>query len=333
MRSWRKLLLPLSWIYGIVIYVRNCLFDAQVLKSVSYEFPLICIGNLSVGGTGKTPMTEYVVTFLKEKYKVAILSRGYKRATKGFVLAAKNVSVRDIGDEPFQYYHKLKGVTVAVDEDRRHGIRKLEAENVEVIVLDDAFQHRKVKAGLNILLSTYSELYTDDFLLPAGNLRDLKSQAKRADVVVVTKCPEELNVESRKEIVKKLKIAPHQEVYFSRIAYSDTVRNTAEAIGLDELNDKEITLVTGIAHPRPLLEYLKNEKIHFKHQVYADHHNFTTSEIESLKKKPFVLTTEKDFVRLEPYLENLYYLPITTAFLADEKNFQARILNFTTNNS
>ncbi|WP_417445126.1 tetraacyldisaccharide 4'-kinase [Joostella sp.] len=329
MRRWRKLLLPFSWIYGAIIFVRNYLFDIQFFKSAEYQFPVICIGNLSVGGTGKTPMTEYVSQLLKDTFKTAILSRGYKRATKGFVLAADKATVEGIGDEPFQYHNKLKGVTVAVDEDRQHGIFSLrEAINPEVIILDDAFQHRKVKAGLNILLTMYGDLYPDDLLLPAGNLRDLKGQAKRAEIIVVTKCPSDLSKNRQTEIINKLKVAASQKVFFATISYKEKVLSNKESIFLEELKNKNVTLVTGIANPEPLLIHLKEQGISFDHHKFPDHHNFSTSEIEMFKAKDFILTTEKDFVRLEKYLSNVYYLPIETKFVNDEEGFDASILAF-----
>ena len=334
MRRWRKLLLPVSWIYGAIIFLRNYLFDIQFFKSVSYDFPVICIGNVSVGGTGKTPMTEYIATLLRKKYKTAILSRGYKRASKGFVLANENISVEKIGDEPFQYFKKLKGVAVAVDEDRRHGISELkEVLHPEVILLDDAFQHRKEKAGLNILLTMHNDLYTNDFLLPAGNLRDLKSQAKRADVILVTKCPLDFSSENQQQIIQQLKVQPNQKVFFTGINYKNEVFSNTSSLLVDTLKEKEITVVTGIAHPEPFLKYLSEKGLSFKHYKYPDHHNFSASEIEGLKEKDFVLTTEKDFVRLEKQLDNVYYMPIETTFLNNKEIFDTLVLGFVATNS
>ncbi|MEL4307876.1 tetraacyldisaccharide 4'-kinase [Joostella sp. CR20] len=330
MRSWRKLLLPFSWVYGVVIIIRNYLFDIQVLKSVQYDFPVICIGNLSVGGTGKTPMTEYVAKTLLATYKTAILSRGYKRASKGFLLADEYTTVTELGDEPFQYHSKLKGVSVAVDEDRQHGISLLKQRvNPDVILLDDAFQHRKVKAGLNILLTMYNDLYVDDLLLPAGNLRDTKAQAKRASIIVVTKCPFNLSAEKQQQIIEKLHISKHQKVFFTGISYQEEVLSTSEKIQLESLKNRKFTLVTGVAHPEPLLKYLTEKGLLFEHLKYPDHHNFSDSEIKKLQEKAFVLTTEKDFVRLEKSLTNVFYLPIETVFLDQQNNaFNKLVLDF-----
>ncbi|MCM5661587.1 tetraacyldisaccharide 4'-kinase [Galbibacter mesophilus] len=332
MGSWRKLLLPFSWIYGAIILVRNYLFDVQVLKSVRYNFPVICIGNLSVGGTGKTPMTEYVAKLLNVSYKTAILSRGYKRSSKGFVLASEDTTVEIIGDEPFQYFQKLKGVTVAVDENRQHGISELQQTlNPDVVILDDAFQHRKVTAGLNILLTMYGDLYVDDLLLPAGNLRDLKSQARRAAIIVVTKCPIDLEEIEKQEIKRKLRLRAGQQVFFSTIAYQKEFLGSQSQLSLAAIKDKNFTVVTGIANPAPFLSYLKGQGLQFEHLKYRDHHKFSAREIDTLKKKELIVTTEKDYVRLAPELNNVVYLPIKTTFLDGKEAFDAAILNFVQN--
>ncbi|QLE01707.1 tetraacyldisaccharide 4'-kinase [Galbibacter sp. BG1] len=329
MRRWRKLLLPLSWIYGVVIFIRNYLFDIQFFKSVSYDFPVICIGNLSVGGTGKTPMTEYIAQLLSSHHNTAILSRGYKRVTSGFILSDENASAESIGDEPFQYHKKLKEVHVAVDEDRRHGISSLkQMVHPEVVILDDAFQHRKVKAGLNILLTMYNDLYVNDLLLPAGNLRDLKSQAKRAEIIVVTKCPPKLSVQERDEIIERLNPCSHQKVFFATIVYKEHAYANSEKFSLQNLQGRSITVVTGIAHPEPFLNYLESIGLQFDHKQYADHHNFSPSEIEELKQKELILTTEKDYVRLENKLNNVFYLPIEVSFISEEDTFKTEVLNF-----
>ncbi|MCX2681169.1 tetraacyldisaccharide 4'-kinase [Galbibacter sp. EGI 63066] len=329
MRRWRKLLLPFSWGYWLVVFIRNYLYDIDFFKSEQYNFPVICIGNLSVGGTGKTPMTTYVSLLAAENYKTAILSRGYKRITKGFVLADEKATAKTIGDEPFQYYKSLKNISVAVDEDRRHGIAALQKQlNPDVIVLDDAFQHRKVKAGFNVLLTMYGDLYVNDHLLPAGNLRDIRSQAKRADVIVVTKCPNDLSVDEQASIKQKLKPVNGQEVYFTSISYMDRVVFPSKKEPLDTLKDRKVTLVTGIAHPEPLVAYLKDNGLQFEHLRYADHHNFSDKEIALLKTKACVLTTEKDYARLGAYLENACFLPIGISFISGKEQFDDRIMEF-----
>ncbi len=327
MQRWRKLLLPFSWLYGAIVSIRNLLYDWGIFSSKTYKFPIVCIGNLTVGGTGKTPMTEYIAKLVGNKYRTAILSRGYKRATKGFVLADEKATVRSLGDEPFQYHSKLQQVIVAVDEDRRHGIERLKLEkDVEVILLDDGFQHRKVQPSFLVLLTMYDDLYVDDSMLPAGNLRDSKSQANRADIVVVTKCPRELDKKRRDAIERRLQLTESQQLYFSTIVYSETIHGQAAAIALNDFKAKPVTLVTGIAKPEPLLDYLKSQGINFAHLKYPDHHNFTTKEIAFLKTQKNILTTEKDYMRLSPHLEELYYLPIEVKILGCEDMFNKAIL-------
>src|SRR5690606_12078997 len=327
MQRWRKLLIPFSWLYGAIVYIRNLCYDWQIFASTKYTFPVICIGNLSVGGTGKTPMTEYIANLLADSYKTAILSRGYKRATKGFVLADQNATVSSLGDEPFQYHGKLPKVTVAVDEDRRHGIAQLQkGQGVDVILLDDGFQHRKVKAGFNVLLTMYGDLYVDDMLLPAGNLRDTKSQAARADIVVVTKCPSDLSEDQTKAIAARLKLSAKQQLYFSTIVYHQNVIGHKDTIALKELKSQHLTLVTGIAKPEPLLNYLNAQGLNYTHLEYPDHHNFTAKELAELKNCDFILTTEKDYTRLSGHLNQLYYLPIGVKVLYHAKAFNESIL-------
>ncbi|TRZ41498.1 tetraacyldisaccharide 4'-kinase [Robertkochia solimangrovi] len=332
MRILRKLLLPFSWLYGIVVFIRNLMYDSGWLKSMSYDFPVICIGNLSVGGTGKSPMTEYVIRLLSPKFKIAVLSRGYKRLSDGFVMASDAIGVKDLGDEPYQYHRKFKDIAVAVDADRQNGINELrERTSAEVIILDDAFQHRKVKAGLNILLTVYGDIYKDDHLLPAGNLRDNKSQSKRADIIIVTKCPIELPIEAQKDVSKRLALEEGQRLYFSTITYEEHIYGSNSKMSLEELKNEEVTLVTGIANPGPLLHFLKSRDISFEHLSYPDHHNFSPMEIKFLQKKHFVLTTEKDFVRLEDELDKAFYLPIRTDFLENGDEFDSRLLEFAGN--
>ena len=258
MKFIRIILFPFVPIYFLVTWFRNLAYDKGWFKSVSYDFPVICVGNLSAGGTGKTPMVEYLIRLLKDETNLATLSRGYGRKTKGFLLAENNITATELGDEPFQFYHKFKDeITVAVDEDRQHGIAALRTlkSKPEVVILDDAFQHRKVKAGYNILLTTYANLYVDDFVLPTGNLREPKKGAKRANIIVVTKCPELLSQEEKEAIVLKLKPKVYQHVFFSHIGYNDSVLNETEKVGLNAL--KSFTLVTGIANAKPLVNYLK----------------------------------------------------------------------------
>ena len=307
----------------MITWLRNLCYDIGVFKSKSYDFPIICVGNLSAGGTGKTPMIEYLIRLLKGNYKVATLSRGYKRNTKGFFIANENSTVLKIGDEPFQLHQKFKDVIVSVDGDRQNGIAKLSElqESPEIILLDDAFQHRKVKAGLNILLTTYNKLYVDDFTLPTGNLREPKYGAKRAQIIIVTKCPNDLNEDERQKIIFKLKPLSTQEVFFSSIKYSETIYSSKISKPLQNLKQERFTLVTGIASPKLLLNFLDSNGYNYEHFNFTDHHNFTDNELKMLNKKPLILTTEKDYMRLKDSIdsERLFYLPIESEMSNKEK--------------
>ncbi|WP_420572279.1 tetraacyldisaccharide 4'-kinase [Kordia sp.] len=334
MRKLRLLLLPFSLLYGAIVFVRNWMFDKGYLKSTSYDFPVICVGNLSVGGTGKSPMIEYLIRLLKDQYKVATLSRGYKRKTKGFLLANETTTASDIGDEPLQFYSKFGNeIQVAVEAERTVGIEALRSLPIvpEVILLDDAFQHRKVTAGFHVLLTPFYDLYANDFMLPAGNLREPISGAKRADVIIVTKCPPKVSTEERTRITKKLRPKADQKVYFTTIAYAETVQSEHDELLLSSLKDSEFILITGIANPKPLLQHLNDQQLQYTHLKYADHYHFSESDINTIKQKAGnkrILTTEKDFMRLQGSLDNLYYLPIKVAFLADEAAFQAQVKEF-----
>ncbi|WP_194765788.1 tetraacyldisaccharide 4'-kinase [Tamlana sp. I1] len=314
MKILRYLLFPIVPIYFMVTWLRNKLYDLGIKKSKSYDFPVICVGNLSAGGTGKTPMIEYLVTLLKIDYKVATLSRGYKRKTEGFVLADENAAADSIGDEPFQFYNKFKkDIAVAVDSNRQHGISKLQElqPKPEVVLLDDAYQHRKVKAGFNVLLTTFSNPYFKDIVLPTGDLREPRAGAKRANVIVVTKCPSDLNSIQKEVFINRINPEKHQHVFFSSIAYSETLYSETKTKTFDDL--KSFTLVTGIANATPLVQFLNEQGLSFEHLNFSDHHDFTAQEIEQLSKKQHIVTTEKDFMRLKQYevlKDKLYYLPI-----------------------
>ncbi|MFI1771661.1 tetraacyldisaccharide 4'-kinase [Thalassobellus citreus] len=317
-------------IYYGVTSLRNKLYDLGLKQSTTYNFPVICVGNLSVGGTGKTPMIEYLITLLKDDYKVATLSRGYKRKTKGFQLANESSSAESIGDEPFQFYSKFnKEILVAVDSDRRNGIETLQSNNTpEVILLDDAFQHRKVKAGFNILLTTYGNPYFNDVVLPTGNLREPRSGAKRANIIVVTKCPIGLTENEKNKIIEQIKLKSHQHVFFSSIAYANEVFSLDSSIKVEDLND--FTLVTGIANANPLVDFLNNKNLKFEHLNFKDHHEFSQEDIAVLNKKSRIVTTEKDFMRLKQYdslKAKLFYLPITTV-IDDSTAFNTLIKTF-----
>lgn len=315
MKIVRYLLFPIVPIYYLVTWLRNKLYDLGIKKSVAYDFPVICVGNLNVGGTGKSPMIEYLVRMLSSQHVVATLSRGYKRETKGFIVADKNATAAQIGDEPLQFYKKYANIVVSVDADRVHGISQLMAlpNPPEVILLDDAYQHRKVNAGFQILLTSYNDLYIDDIVLPTGNLREPVSGAQRADVIVVTKSPVDLSEETKKNIIRKMTPLQYQEVFFGSISYATTIQNDEREMPLESLRNNYFTLVTGIANPTPLVTYLQSLGLSFEHLLFNDHHSFSVSDITNLKEKQFILTTEKDMVRLQPYFDEedaIFYLPI-----------------------
>ena len=323
MRLLRKILFPFSLIYSGITSIRNKMYDLGILKSSTFDLPVICVGNLSVGGTGKSPMIEYLISLLKDEFAVATLSRGYKRETSGFYLLQGTELAKAVGDEPLQFKSKFPEVAVAVDEQRKRGIEELQKvkPRPEVILLDDAFQHRKVKAGLNILLSSYGKLYSEDQVLPTGNLREPRSGAARAQLVVITKCPVDLSQPEKERIRRRLRLKQQQQLFFSGIAYGGKVYNESSEMGLQKLAGQKFSLVTGIANPQPLVDYLNTQDLEFDHLSYPDHHNFSKKEIEALRELPFVLTTEKDFMRLKGVLEagKLFYLPMEMKFLCAEE--------------
>ena len=344
MNKIRKILYPLSLLYGEVVNARNKAYEKGVLNSTSFTIPTIVVGNLNVGGTGKSPQIEYLVRLLKKDYRIAVLSRGYKRKSKGFQLANENSTSNQLGDEPFQFHKKFNNIIVAVDVDRVNGINQLQQLETppEVILLDDAFQHRKVNPGFTILLTDHQNLYVDDSMLPSGNLREKVDGAKRAQVIVVSKCPEDLNDEDQFRIAQKLQPELNQTIFFSAIEYHNQVVNDKDKIDVLELEKFDVLLVTGIAKPKPLEQFLNVNNIKFKHLKYPDHHDFTESDkkkirnsFESLKSnKKIILTTEKDYVRnFTVNQKNIYYLPIKTKFLDNEEDFNKLILNYVQQNT
>ncbi|MFD2891636.1 tetraacyldisaccharide 4'-kinase [Flavobacterium chuncheonense] len=323
----RKILFPFAIIYWVITYVRNWLYDVGFFKSSTFNLPVIAVGNLSVGGTGKTPHIEMLIRMLND-YKVATLSRGYKRTSEGFVLADNQSDAAILGDEPFQFYSKFPHVSVAVDADRRNGIQELlKRVNPEVILLDDAYQHRKVKAGFYVLLTTYSDLFCDDYILPFGNLREPSRGKKRADVVIVTKCPSGLSETEQSEIKKKLKV--EVPVYFSTIEYDQKVYSENGTQSVADLDD--IVLVAGIAKPDLFFDFFGKVKI--EKIIFPDHHNFTEQDLEKIKstaQNRKIVTTEKDYMRLKGKLPShqLFYLPIQSKLIHSSEVFQQTILRY-----
>ncbi|HAE25469.1 MAG TPA: tetraacyldisaccharide 4'-kinase [Prevotellaceae bacterium] len=334
-----QLLLPLSLLYGMVVTWRNILFDKGILKSKSFQLPIICVGNLTVGGTGKTPHTEYLVKLLQEQFNVAVLSRGYKRKKKGFRIAETNSTVADIGDEPYQIKQKFPNITVAVCKQRVKGIKQLLKSDIapDVILLDDAYQHRYVKAGLNILLTDQHRLIYKDHLLPYGHLREGFESRDRADIVIVTKCSPDITQNEMREIEHGLRLNPHQKLFFSTFRYGDLLSvwgdNTRKLSAFTE--NTKVFLLTGIANPKPILNLLHGTKAEITSICYPDHHHFTPGDISHINKKfnalsqtgdALIITTEKDASRLkfvqglsESVLKHLYYLPIEIEILNNLK--------------
>lgn len=311
---------PLSWVYYGVTEMRNWMFDKNILKSVKFDVPVVSVGNLSVGGTGKTPHVEYIVSRLLASYRIGVVSRGYKRATKGFVLAGTKSTPRTIGDEPYQIYEKYgRRVKVAVCESRVKGIKQLLAADptINLIILDDAFQHRYVKADIPILIMDYNHPIYEDNILPLGCLREDKSGLMRAEMVVVSKCPDNINSLKCRMMFRDLRMMPYQKLYFSKMRYLPVRPVFAEdhpyKIDLDALTEKDIVvLLTGIANPRPLIQKCVGMKFRTRVLHFPDHHEFTRKDIEYIEKKyntykgarKIILTTEKDAGRL---LHNPYY--------------------------
>lgn len=327
----RKILFPFAILYGWVIQFRNFLYDKGILKSYSFDIPIIAVGNLSVGGTGKTPQIEYLIRLLSTNYSVASLSRGYKRQSIGFILANEFSTAATLGDEPYQMHLKFPNLQVAVDADRKNGIEQLLNQNnkPDVIVLDDAFQHRRVQAGFYILLTTFDALYVDDFILPTGNLRESKFGADRADVIIVTKCPASITEAQMKVVKGKLNIG--KPLFFSTISYDDSVYSLDSKIAVEELKSMSKLLVAGIANPKAFFDYLKNEGDEI--MAFPDHHHFSANDLEAIKKSARnkrIITTEKDFVRLKEYFPSsqLFYLPIKTKLISDGDQLDQIILNY-----
>ncbi len=333
LKSFRVLLLPIAIMYGLIIYLRNRLYDKKYFKSATFNFPVICVGNLAVGGTGKSPMVEYLIELLQPHFKVGTLSRGYKRKTKDYVLANTQTTALDIGDEPMQFHVKYPGIAVAACEERIVGIPHLlqDVPGLQTIILDDAFQHRMVQAGFNILLTECSNLYSHDFFLPTGDLRDEWASAKRAQVIIVTKCPYNLSAEAKQKIIRSLKPTASQKIFFTTIEYGTPyhIINHKDEWMLTPRD--EALLVCGIANPKPLKEYL-HEKTHtYYQQDYSDHHIFSIDDLNEIKERfediqatdKLILTTEKDAMRLMKFSDHLvslplYVLPIRHYFLFDE---------------
>ena len=333
LKTFRILLFPIAIIYWLIIFIRNKFYDLKILDSATFGLPLICVGNLSVGGTGKSPMVEFLVRNLKDDFRVATLSRGYKRKTKGYALANERSDALEIGDEPMQFKLKFPDVPVAVGEERLDAISQLlhDKPAIQSIILDDAFQHRAIKAGLNILLSDYNNLFTRDFYLPTGDLRDLKSSYKRAEIIVVTKCDLALSEQQKKEIIDEIQPLANQHIFFTANSYGSLTHIIKNEQTLFLTPDTDVLLITGIANPQPLKDLLEEHTDAYYMLHYPDHHIFTIDDWKDIKKrfdkidagKKIMLTTEKDAVRLAKFREQLndvplYVIPLKHHFLFNE---------------
>lgn len=335
MKFLRIILFPFSILYGFITSIRNYLYDKGVIKSYSFDLPVIAVGNLCVGGTGKTPQIEYLIRLLSHSYQVATLSRGYKRKSEGFVLADVNANAELLGDEPYQFFQKFPNIQVAVDANRKNGIEQLLSpiKKPEIILLDDAFQHRKVKAGFYIMLTAFDDIFYNDFILPTGNLRETRSGANRADMIIVTKCPNDISELTQQEIKQKINqyLKVEKPVYFSFITYDDWFYSENEKISVNEMQTVDKLVVAGIAKPEPFFAYLQAAKK--STMVFPDHHDFSEKDIQLIleaAKEKKIITTEKDFVRLKGKLpaKQLYYLPIKTSFVQNGNEFDKKILDY-----
>lgn len=361
-----EVLTPLSWIYGFGVWIRNLMFDTGLLRSHSFDVPIISIGNITVGGTGKTPHTEYLIKLLHRNNQISILSRGYKRKSRGFRLATSETQMSEIGDEPYQMKRKFPFIHMAVDKDRCHGIKQLIKPEVnpttDVIILDDAYQHRYVSPGINILLMDYHRLIYYDKLMPAGRLREPQSSKNRADIVIITKCPLYITPMDQRGIERSLNLQPWQRLFFSTFRYGDleqiTNRQKTKPLGSLTKYSGKILLVSGIASPVQL-EYDLEKMAKIESIRFSDHHNFTKRDLRQIENRynaladgdgisPIIITTEKDATRLcnvfsspnvgnlvsQSVIDNMYVLPIEVSFMNDkEEDFNQIITGYVQKNS
>lgn len=347
----RILLWPFSLLYGMATWFRNFLYDAHFLQPTSFEeVKTICIGNLCAGGAGKTPHTEYILRLLGSEFNAATLSRGYGRKTTGYYEVLENSIPENSGDEPLQIKNKFPGTVVAVNENRVKGVRKLLEQHggLDVIVLDDAFQHRKIKCGLTILLTEYDNPYYHDMLLPAGRLRENPKGYLRADIIVVTKTPEHANAIDQKVVLKEINPRPYQSLFFSYLKYGQlyNVEDRSQTLHAPQkLFRYRVLLLTGIASPQTLLTYVKEYADEVLHKAYPDHHNFTPADITDIisvferieGENKMIITTEKDAMRLRSYNEQLkelpiFVLPVEVDFKGKTEEFNDKILSYVKRN-
>ena len=348
-----KWLLPLSWLYGLGVKLRNTMFEIGILKSRAFQIPVISVGNITVGGSGKTPHVEYLIDILKDLFHVAVLSRGYKRKSKGFIQATADTVMSDIGDEPYQMKQKFPKVTIAVDKDRCHGIdllTELDAK-LDVVLLDDAFQHRYVKPGINILLVDYHRLIIYDELLPAGRLREPQNGKDRADIVIVTKCPKDLKPMEFRVIVKAMNLYPYQQLYFTTLDYGElkpVFSGHHTRVSMTQLAEYHVLLLTGIASPEQMEHDLSPLVRHIQPLAFSDHHQFRAKDIQrindtfaAMEGPKCIITTEKDVTRLQTVKglsdevrQNIYVLPVRIQFMQEQEDkFNQFIIGYVRKNS
>ena len=324
-----KPLFSFSLLYDVVTRVRNAAFDNQWLSQSQFDVPTIVIGNLVTGGSGKTPMIAYLLDHFSDRFSLAVLSRGYKRKSSGFMISDAISSVDSLGDEPFLLLQKFPNVQIAVCKNRPEGIRGLlqNSPQLDAIVLDDGFQHRQLKPSYQILLTPYDKPWFRDCVLPAGNLRESARGKKRADLVVVTKCPESLSKKERDYYTSKLALNSHQKLFFTSIQYDVNVYG-ASRMKLKSFVQNPFVLVTGIANSKPLTNHLDQLGANYKHLEFGDHHSFSALDCQNILSSGLpVLTTEKDYVRLNPHIKDVHYLPISVRFLDDEDQFKDIIMH------
>lgn len=353
--NYTLLLYPLSLIYGVIVWIRNFLFDYKLLNSTEFPIPVISVGNITIGGTGKTPHVEYLVKLLKEDFRVATLSRGYKRKTRKFILAGEDSGVREIGDEPVQIRKKFPGIHVAVDRRRVNGVRELMARipDLDVILLDDAYQHRSIKPGLSILLIDYNRPMSEDRLLPAGRLREQAYERRRANIILITKCPDRLKPIDRRLIVKDLRLYPFQHLFFTKLVYGEphpVFEDIPYPVKIADVTAAKphILMVTGIAGPRLYKKHLRGISTHITELIYPDHHEYSEKDIKTITEafkgmdgeEKLIFTTEKDATRLRkftnieaPIMKRIFYVPVGIEVLnEDGENFNNQIRSYVRDN-
>lgn len=353
----KSLLFPFSLLYGMIVSVRNLLFDFNILPITEFKIPIISVGNITVGGTGKTPHIEYLITLLKDDYKIATLSRGYKRKSKGYLLADETSTSYQIGDEPMQIKRKFPDILVSVDKKRVNGVKNLlkseHGNNLDAVLLDDAFQHRSIKAGLSVLLIDYNRPITRDYIMPYGRLRESANEKDRANIIIVSKSPENMTPIDRRIIVKELDLLPFQSLYFTSLDYGN-LEPVFKDDAINIINDEwakenfSILLVTGIANPKPLKEYLETFSDNVEEVQFPDHYSFATKDLEMIQSKfeklegenKIMVTTEKDATRFydmdinqESIKKHLFFIPLRIKFLNDDKSkFDVKIMNYVRKN-